>query len=39
MMLNENDLRLQDTTEDLLATKQSYEPYKEWNESKKDIIT
>ena len=44
-LVNENDLRMQDTTEDLLATKVgddlAYAPYDEWIESKnkKDIIT
>ena len=44
--VNENDLRMQDTTEDLLQTKVStddfaYAPYEEWSGSKrkKDIIT
>ena len=41
--VNENDLRLQDTTENLLATKVgddfAYAPYEEWSKSKKDIIT
>ena len=42
-LVNENDLRKIVTTEveDLLATKQSYEPYEDWLNSKdrKDIIT
>ena len=43
--VNENDLRLNDTTEQLLSTKVgddlAYAPYEEWSSSKrkKDIIT